>query len=79
MMLFLHLLKTQNSRVDHANNFGMISLRQNSKFFETYFDNMKHSKHHLFLVTPLNEEAYGKLCTLEHGHPRACTMIFHDI
>lgn len=38
--LLFHLLKTQNSP-NYVNNFGLQSLRQNIRYFETYYDSMK--------------------------------------
>lgn len=76
MKLFLHLLKNQKSVTNHVHDLGLISLRKNSKFFETYSDSVKHFKDHFFLVIPFNKEAHTKIFKLELGSPLMCTHLF---
>lgn len=75
MKLFFHLFKTQNN-LNHAHDSGLISLRHISRFFETYYENMKHFKDQIFLVTLFTEKAHTKICKLEIEPSPVCTYLF---
>lgn len=76
MTLFFHFFKTQNNP-NYANDFGLLSLRQNIRHFKTYSDRVKHFKNYFYLVTPLNKEAQAKISHLEPGHPPICIYNFY--
>lgn len=76
MTLFLHLFKV-HSGSKFSQGLGLVSLRQSTKYFETYSNSVKHFKDQFFLVVPLNKEAHLKTCRLDPIITCLCTYLFY--
>lgn len=63
--LFFHLFEVQRISVHHAHGQCSVTLTHVSRYFEVYYDSMRHFKDKFFLLTPLNKEAHVKVCSID--------------
>lgn len=63
LKLFVYLFEVQNGSKS-ADGSGNISLQKYTKYFEPYYQSVKHLNDQFFLLAPLIQEAHSKLYNL---------------